>query len=72
MDQLQFPVCVGNVGGTVVPPLRALIDSGAEDDLLGEGLAMESGCLLEAFSTALEDKALDGEQSHRFPTEQLQ
>lgn len=40
VDQLLFPLCVGHV----VLPLPALIDSGAEDDLLDEVVAVQSGC----------------------------
>ncbi len=40
-------------------PLLALIDSGAEDNLLDEGLAKQLGCILEPLEKPIQAIALD-------------
>lgn len=46
--------------GSLVFPLKALIDSGAQDSLLDEELAMQARCLLEPLPSPFTATALDG------------
>lgn len=55
LDQL-LPLCVG---GRVLP-LQALVDSGAQDSLLDQELAMQAGCVLEILPSPFTATALDG------------
>lgn len=54
LDQLLLPPCV-----EVEFSLQALVDSGAQDSLLDQELAMQTGCVLETLPSPLPAMALD-------------
>lgn len=55
LKQLLLPLCVG---GRVLS-LQAMVDSGAQDSLLDQELAMQAGCVLETLPSPLPAMALD-------------